>query len=295
MIIRLLNIQSLRDAIYDFPEAGIVQIVGNNSNGKSILEKVLKSVATCGFVNQAERDSLIRDGEAQGMITIIYKGRILSVLLHRDRNSCLVALTRADGTRVERTIRDGGLPEIMYEFGFRTYGKRAVTLQLHETFGVVPFVNTSDGLNFEIVDAVTTDTIAQQFLENFREVTHKKSAELVKQYNNKIQNIKLMLQNLVMYDYEEYEAMAEQIEKCYEVIRYLTPIHLEKIIAMPKVVYVDVPEIHLDKIMHITYAPYLEKLEDLAPLLKRMRDFEEGVCPTCGKHFREVRNLCQCV
>ncbi len=295
MTIQLANIQSLQKAIYEFPETGIVQIVGHNSNGKSILEKVLKSVATCGFVNQAERDSLIRDGENQGNVIIIYKKRILTVMLHRDRNYCIVALTRENGERVERTIRDGGLAELVHEFGFRTYGKKAVTLQLHETFGVVPFVNTSDGLNFEIVDAVTTDTVAQQFLENFREVTHKRSAELVKQYNSKIQDIKIMLQNLVLYDYEEYEAMAEQLEKCYEVLRYLLPIHLEKIIAPPEVAYADVPEIHLDKIMHITFAPYLERLENLTPVLKRIQDFEEGVCPACGRGFREGGPLCQCV
>lgn len=287
MLVKLVNIQSFENIVYDFPDTGLVQIIGGNSNGKSILEKVLKSVATCGFVDQEERDSLIRDGKAKGYIIIEYKNKVLSVLLTRERNACMVSLTRPDGTRIERTIRDGGISQLVEEFGFRVYGKRAVVLQLHETFGIMPFVNTGKMLNFEIVDAVTTDTVAQQFVTNFKEITYKRAKELTARYNEKIQGLNTILSHVVMYDYESYERMERQIQKCYAVLQYLQPITLEKIIAPPRVEYIDMPEVHLEKLQHVSFCPVLEELENLAPVLRRIRDFEKGVCPTCGRYYLE--------
>lgn len=287
MLVKLVDIQSFENVAYSFPDTGLVQIIGGNSNGKSILEKVLKSVATCGFADQEERDSLIRDGKAKGYIIIEYKGRVLSVLLSRERNQCLVSMMRSDGTRIDRTIRDGGISQLVEEFGFRVYGKRALVLQLHETFGIMPFVNTGKALNYEIVDAVTTDTVAQQFVTNFKDVTYKRAKELTAKYNDKIQSLTTILRNMILYDYEEYERMQRRMQECYAVLQHLRPIKLEKIIAPPKVSYVDVPEVSLMKLRHVEFYPVLERLEELTPVLKRIGDFEKGVCPTCGRRYVE--------
>ncbi len=291
MKIRLVNIQSFVDVEYDFPDAGLVQIVGDNSNGKSILEKVLKSIATLGFVNQAERDSLIRDGELEGKVYIEYKGKGLLVKLNRDRNLCVVSLMRKDGQGIARTIREGGLSELIEEFGFRTYGKKTITLQLHETFGIMPFVNTGDALNYEIVDSVTTDSVAQSFLTNFKEITYKQASELKKTYKGKIDNLTLTLNNIAMYDYVAYEALLENLRKIYKIVKNLKSVHLEKIIAPPKVKYIDVQPIKLEKIKHVTFIPRLEKPVRLTDTLKRIQDYEQGVCPTCGRPFK-LGDLC---
>lgn len=293
MLVKLVNIQSFEEAVYNFPDKGLVQIMGENSNGKSILEKVLKSIATCGFFDQEERDSLIRDGKDSGYVIMEYKGKMLSVMLDRQRNGCRVCLVRQDKTRIERTIRDGGIDRLVDEFGFRVYGKKAVVLQFHETFGIMPFVNTSKSLNFEIVDAVTTDTVAQQFVTNFKEITYKRAKDLNGQYNERIQGLKSVLEHMTVYDYEAYEKLTARMQECYAVLQHLLPIKLERIVAPPQVSYINVPEIQLEKLKHVEFCPVMEELENLAPVLKRICDFEEGVCPACGRRYVGVGD-CPC-
>ena len=134
MNIILKNVQSIKDAEYNLPDTGLVQIVGPNSAGKSILFRALSAVVTLGMMDNEKRNAIINDEADECIIFIKYKERALYVKLHRERNKCIVLLERGDGTQVKRFFRDGGIPELISEFGFATYSHNSICLQLFETF-----------------------------------------------------------------------------------------------------------------------------------------------------------------
>lgn len=308
MKVKLKNIQSFKTATFDFPETGLVQIAGGNSNGKSILGKVIKAIATLNFIDQAERDSLLRDGEKEGYIILEYKGKVLVIYLHTERNQCFVQLIRSNKEKITRTIRESGIAQLIEEFGFRVYGKNSVVLQLHDTFGVIPFVNTSNSLNYEIIDAVTTDTIAQQFIKNFKEITFKEAKLLIDTYNQKIDGITKAISTLALYDHVAYQQLYEEMSDIYKVIKHIQLLNLEKILLppkvrliqlptlrlekiplFPKVFIINIPQLKLEKIFFIKVFPILSFIEDLTETIYKINRLKYGRCPVCGKLFLECK------
>ena len=54
------NIQSHINTVLEFPETGIVRFLGDNSNGKSVMVKVLQDVVSNNISRPAARRSIIR-------------------------------------------------------------------------------------------------------------------------------------------------------------------------------------------------------------------------------------------
>lgn len=287
MDILLKNIQSIKNGQYTFPDAGLVQILGANSNGKSILIKVISAIATLKIKDNDERRALINDACEEGSVSMQYKGKMLIVKLHEDRNKCLVALFRSKDEKIIRTFRDCGIEELLEEFGFRVYNKNSLCLQVFETFGQMPFVNTSNAVNYEIVEAVTTDTVAQNFLTNFKEITHKKAREQLKQLDIKIEGLKQTRNSLVIFDHVAYSEMTNKMLKVYNVLKYLEPIHVEKLNIPPKVKFIDIAPPSIERVKFVTPMPVLSKVTSFTEVLKEMKSIREGKCPTCGKPLLE--------
>lgn len=303
MNVRLVNIQSIRDAEYDLGDKGIVQIQGANSNGKSIIVKAISAVVSLKIKDSDIRESLISDGKDVGYVSMEYNGKTLMVQLHRDRNQCAMLLQRVNGETVQRTFRDGGLEELIYEFGFRCYNKNGVCLQLYETFGQMPFVNTSLQTNCEMVEAITQDTVAESFLKAFKEVTHPRAREQVRTFNKQIENTERIKQSMVLFDYEAYEAFRERIRNYYDVLSNAVIVDLEELRVPAKIVKypdmsIDLPVVNVLPSVEIysVEVPELEELvapidlsiprvQDVTAHLNEMKTVREGKCPTCGKLF----------
>ena len=306
MNIILENIQSIKKATYPLPDTGFVQIQGGNSNGKSILVKTIGAVASLQIMDNEKRRALINDQSTQGSITIEYKGKVLVIILHEDRNQCIVALRRNNGEQITRTFRDGGIEELLNEFGFRTYNKNKICLQVYETFGLMPFVNTSTTENGEIVEAVTEDSIAKEFLTNFKEVTHKQAKEMVKTLNDKIANVQRYRESLLIFKYEEYERLSKEMREIYEVIKYLEPLELVKPVVPPRIRFIELELPELKKpiipprvefvdfsLGSLTKPPIArvfelcDRLVDPRNIVQQLVQIKQGVCPTCGRPFIE--------
>lgn len=302
----LKNIQSIKYCKYEFPETGLVTIVGGNSNGKSILIKALESVSKLKIKNDECRKALIKRGEEVGTIFILHNNVALNVELSKDRGACSVTLQRANGEKVRRTFRDGGIEELLYEFGFRVYSNNQICLQIYETFGLMPFVNTSDMINGEIVEAVTEDSVAKEFLEAFKEHTYKNAKTMLKTIDDKIVTWESVLKNLVVYDYKKYEEMAVRLEDINAVLQSIDVIELEELKLPPRVKFIDIDKFELEKlhippnvnfidieppVLHeisITRTlPFMIEFEDLGTELENMNTILNGVCPTCGKPLFE--------
>lgn len=283
MEVILKNIQSIEEGCYTFPDVGLVQILGDNSNGKSILIKVISAIASMKILDEDERRALINDNVDEGSITIQYKSKILIVKLHEDRNKCVVALIRNKEEKIIRTFRDGGIEELLDEFGFRVYNKNAICLQIYETFGQMPFVNTTVGVNYEMIDAITTDTVAQTFLTNFKEVTHKKAKERVKNIDIKLEGLRKAKTTLILFDHEAYENIGSKMREVYNILKYLEPIELEFVHIPPKVNLIDIKPPRLEQVKFVTPLPVIEKIPSLYETLADLKKISEGKCPTCGK------------
>ncbi len=306
MNVILTNIQSIKSGVFSFPDKGLVQIKGDNSNGKSILIKALSAVVTLKILDEDERQALINDKEMTAYILIEHNGAKLLVQLSRERINCAMMLERASGEKTTRTFRDGGLSELIYEFGFRCYGKNSVCLQLYETFGLMPFVNTTKTMNGEIVESITEDKIAKEFLKNFKEITYPTARQRIKDFDEKIAQAERIKNMITLFDYQAYEEICGRLWQLYEVLKNFTAIELQKLSLLPKLEILPVKVMTLEKIDMPPKAgrpelkPFrLNRLEllheingfdepdNLSQLIADMSDLRSGRCPTCHRLFVE--------
>lgn len=302
MKIELKNIQCFKHAVYELPETGIVQIKGGNSNGKSVLFKAISEVVTLGMMNNARRKALIYKHSDTGDIFMQHGSKTLYVSLHRDRNKCKVLYTDGE-INIVRTFREGGIEKLIDAFGFSCYNKNTVCLQLYETFGPMPFVNTSDEVNGEIVASVTEDSVAKKFIESYNNYTHPRAVEYVKVLNKQIDQLERNKRSIIMYDWRKYEEMNKALSKHYELLKNfkliqlnhvnvvpnllnidITPVHLDRVNVVPRKAIVDIKPIELrkPKVVHNVANIHLEKPTNL---VNEMAQLLKGVCPTCGRQL----------
>lgn len=307
MNIILQNIQSIENVTYPLPDTGFVKIEGGNSNGKSILVKTIGAIASLQIMDNEKRRALINDQCDCGFVSIEYKGKSLHIKLHEERNQCYVALVRENGEKIIRTFREGGIEDLLNEFGFRTFNKNQICLQVYETFGMMPFVNTSTSVNGEIVEAITEDTQAKEFLKNYKEVTHKQVVTLVKNLNEKIAATERFRNSLLIFKYHEYEKYSKEMRNLFKDLEYFDPI--EPLEALPLPVKLDGLDVecepleqlwlpiqidltdfsvgNLGRLPIIGDMPVGEKIESLGSIMREIQSIKEGVCPTCGRTFVE--------
>ena len=284
MEIVLRRIQSARDLRYSFPDKGLVQIIGPNSGGKSILTKAIEAVIKCEITKQEVRDSLITDGEMAGAVIMEYHDKVLCAHLDRERNKCYYKLVRADGTEVIRTIRDGGLQELVYEFGWRVYRSGSIALQLCSTFGDVPFVTTPDTCNYEIVEEIGTDTVAQNFISTFKEVTYEKAKKVLNKLKLQITERENFLNTVRRYDWKAYAELGERMQQIYNTLKWLEPFELPELRIPPKITFVDIKSELLPELPQATVYPISELLPNsMDKVLHDLQIAREGKCPTCGR------------
>lgn len=312
MKITLRNIQSIENAIYEFPETGVVAIKGGNSNGKSILVKTLQAITSLKIMDKEVRRALVNDNCDEGVVVMEARGRVLIVKLNKeDRNSSYVALQRKDGTRIIRTLREGGVEELLHEFGFRMYNNNEVCLQIYETFGPMPFVNRSAVADGEIVEAHTEDSIAKDFMTKFKEITHKKAKTLVSGLNDKINAWEQAKATIILFDYSKYEHASQEMEKHLGILDSLDVIDLSELCVPSSIDIIDIPEVELKKIYPppkvavvdlsqpnfesmalVDFLTYEEDLVSMSGIVNELHDLLNGVCPTCGKLLLDKHEVC---
>lgn len=302
MDIVLQNVQSIKYARYNLPEKGVVKICGGNSNGKSVLVKTLNAIVSLEIMNESVRRSLINDDAMEAYIVMTRNNMGLAIKLHEDRKQCFVSLTRSNGEDITRTFRDQGIEELLWEFGWRVYCKNSICLQIYETFGPMPFVNTSSEMNGELVEAHVEDPTAKQFLKVFKEITHPLARNTLKDMESKVAHWTAVKQNIVLYDYKAYDELHAHIEEVYHVLSNIDVMELEELQIPPHVTFLDImapelselrippkcsfldieaPKIHEFKLL--TFMPHIPMMEDLSKEIIELADIRNGRCPTCGK------------
>lgn len=291
-LIKVENLQAIEDVTLELPSTGIVQFSGGNSNGKSIIIKTITRILSKKIESQKKRMALIRDGKEFGTLSLGFKDKILTCNIHQERARTTMILYDINTKEtITRSLRDGGFNELAEAFGFRTYGSGEVILQVQGTFEAVPFVTTSAALNFEMINSVVSDTVAERFLTSF-EATYKAAKIEAARLANAIaladSNIKLVK----TYDYSAYATMYNKLKKLYDVCRLLKPLELRKVEIPPKLIVIAKPPT-LIKIPFYSGVPLSPSLESLSGNIKDMAIIRDGRCPTCNKLILE-REDCIC-
>ena len=82
--IDLVNIQAIGEAHISVEDNSICEFTGDNSNGKSVVSKVIEKLVSGDLKERSVRDSLIKDNTEQGVVLFTYNNKQLGIMLQRE-------------------------------------------------------------------------------------------------------------------------------------------------------------------------------------------------------------------
>lgn len=291
--IDLQNIQAIGNAHIVVENNTIVEFVGDNSNGKSVISKVIENLVSGDIAHEDVRRTLIKDNTEQGVVIFTYNEKQLGLILKPAVKESLIMykpnIVDDPENAIFRAINDAdGLNSIVREFGFRAYANGDICLQLHPTWGAIPFITTSGATNNSIVEDITRDKIADNFLSSFQTITFPVFKEKIARLQKEHDSAKAVLDNMESYDWRAYDAIYEKMSEIYQQIKdykygYIEDIPIPDLSVLP-VSRVQIPDIPI--VQFYDLCPRIEyptALDDYVKILN-------GVCPTCGRALFEHRS-----
>lgn len=301
--IKTVNLQSHREVEVTLPETGLVRFSGPNSNGKSVITKVTRALIS-GEINQPKvRNTLIsKDAVAGEVIYESYAGDVLTCHLQREASVTYVSLKKADGERITRYLADKTWLDLVYDFGFVYNKERDVPLQIIDDATPLLFIDTSNKVNFEVLNTALTDEKASLALDQLV-IAKKDITKSLTNLSEKLAVYKKTMNDFEIYDIEDRERRIAKLKKLCDVLdRIYFPviptipnmkevkyydIHYPTIPDLPnmqQVKYYDInyptiPKINYPKIYDI-HIPVIEKI---GQIVKDIKELKAQRCPTCGR------------
>lgn len=285
----LVNVQSISEAHIVIEDNTIVEFVGDNSNGKSILSKVVEYLTKGDLIHKDVRDALIKDDTEAAVILITMNKRQIGVVLkHELKDSIMMYVPNIDkeneqGGKILRPLSDSdGCQSLLRDFGFRTYSKGDICLQLAPTFGAVPFVTTGGGTNNDIVTDITIDKVADEFLKSFANITFPTFKSRISRLTKEREHLQTVLDNMESYDWRAYEDIADRMSVVYNAISQYKELEIENI-PVPSLEIVPVSPHEILPVPVIQVYDYCSLIGNIGKELQDYVDILNGRCPTCGK------------
>lgn len=292
--IELVNIQSIEEAVFEIEEKSITEFVGNNSNGKSILSKVIQAVTSGDIRHKEVRQALIKDGQPYGLFGITYKTQQIVFSFYEELKDCLVVYvpnTANPDKNIVRQLSDReGIESILHKFGFRTYAKGDICLQLSPTFGAIPFITTSGAVNGEIVQDITTDKVAQEFLDSFKDITFPIFRNKLSAAKKEKESLETVIAAAGSYDWRVFEDIAKESDKILNMLEGYKFIRINEL-PIPPLGFKIRATPHLRELpfpINIAKAPRVGFLESE---LNNLEAILNDKCPTCGRAFIQQGDL----
>lgn len=293
--ITLENVQCIKNTVFEIEENSIVEFTGDNSNGKSVLSKVVGALTSGDIKHKETRLTLISDGCDFGSVIFLHNKEMLGLVMRietRESFICYQGNIDDENTRIIRFLNEGGIEELVYQFGFRTYDKGGICLQLHPTWGAIPFVTTSSAINNDIVRDITTDKVADEFLRMYKTVTYPIFKDRITRLNSQVEKYKSILDNMTDYDWEAYGKVADEMLRVYKAIEYYQYYQIEELPIPPISKIIDLPLIQLDPIPIVRIGPIMQYgLYKMEEELNSLHDVLSGKCPTCGRPLIECKEI----
>lgn len=286
--IDLVNVQAISKAHIEFKDNTIVEFIGDNSNGKSILSKVVEALTKNDLKDKETRMSLIKDGTEQAVILFTHNQEQLGIILEQEVSKSYILYIPNkdnDSVRYVRCINDKeGCDAMIKKFGFRVYSDGDICLQLSPTFGAVPFVTTGGGTNYDIVQDITTDKVAEEFLKTFKTITFPVLKARTSNLKSQRDSAQSILDNLEVYDWKEYERLAEELNLVYRELEHANLFCIEPI-PIPDLSFVPNLNFEIKPIPIIEVYNFCKPIEDLGQALSDYLSIYNGVCPTCKRRL----------
>ncbi len=280
------NIQAIEDAVIEFDDNNIVEFTGNNSNGKSVVIKLLQALVSGDLRQKATRRALIRDGQTYGQFSMYHDLSAISVCVAEALNESSIIFcpdVNDVDVRYQRDISDTeGVEAILRKFGFRTYADNSICLQVFPTYGIIPFVTTSGSVNHQIVQDITVDKIAEEFINTFANITFPVFKQRIKNIRDKKEATENMLANMVQYDWRAYEDLSLRMIKVNTTLSNYIPTEL-KPIPIPNLQIHEINSLHIESIPIIDFYEMPKLISTITTELRDYLTVLDGTCPTCGK------------
>lgn len=287
MRIILRNIQSISQAVYDIEETGITQITGDNSNGKSILIKAVMFVATCAISDAEERNTIINDKCNFGDIVMERNKSKLHVYITRERENCYYRYID-DTIDIKRTIVEGGLNKLVEKFGWVVFDDN-ICLQVFETFGIMPFVNNRASSDYQIVDTIITDKMANLFVKQYETITFPLFRKYTSELKAKQDFIQSQLNSITVYDIDMYQDILYKLKKYQQNIQFLMTIEPKRLNISSVVKHVNLSSIEVKRLYIPRVFPVLIEVKNISVSMNEYVTALNGICPTCGTLLINVK------
>lgn len=280
------NIQSHKDVLIEMPESGIVVLAGDNSNGKSVIRKVLEDTIYDNIKNPKVRKSLINKDVSEGYLEIKkYDGTILHVNINLEASLTWAKLTRPSGEEVTRYLADKTIPDLVREFGFHHNESRGVSLNICDSDDSILFFRTKHVANADVLNSALVDTDAQQKYEILKE-TYAQAINLRQGFNDNVRVSRVARSSMVMYDIEKETAIRDSARKCLNLLSHTYVPDIKELEPIPEVLFLDLPVVRLRKVAIPTFLDLPPvHIKDLRKDQAELDDLEKGVCPTCQRPF----------
>jgi hypothetical protein len=285
--IDLQNIQAIGDAHIVIDNNSITEFTGDNSNGKSVISKVIEAITSGDIVHKESRLTLIKDGETQGVVLFTHDKEQLGFVLRAEAAESIIMykadMTAPESEAIYRPLNDRNtITTLVHQFGFRTYDEGSICLQLAPTFGAIPFVTTSGKVNNDIIADITTDKIADNFLKSFQTITFPVFKDRIARLQKDHDNIQAILDNMESYNWKDYESIAERMSEVYQAIKSYEYFQLESV-PIPPLSVLPIEHFELRQIPNVDFYDLCKPIVPIIDELNHYVEIMNGVCPTCGK------------
>lgn len=277
------NIQSHTHTVLEFPEVGIIRFMGDNSNGKSVMVKVMQDVVSNNISRPANRRSIIRRGNSFGELLLeSYAGDTLFVHISLEAAQTYAELTRGDAPTVRRYLADKAIPVLVREFGWHYDDQCHVSINIHNDTDGLLFVDTRKQTNFELLAGMRSDAFTEAALAEI-EILIKETRQKRDELNHAYEVAEATYVSLQSWDVEKEAQIRDEALYYAELLENLTMPELPAftlqrtphfLTAFPSVPYMNIPHI---------YPPIPLPPRGAVDTMSDMARITEGVCPTCGR------------
>lgn len=280
------NIQSHRDITVDLPETGLIRFSGENSNGKSVINKALTSIASDAIRRPAKRKSLITRGCEYGEVTLTRSDDVvLYFRIHLEAAQTFAELRNGDNV-IRRYLADKTIPELVSYFGIHYSDTAERSLNFSDADDALLFYKTSHGANDALLQTSIRDTKAESSLVELTRVV-KETKQVQTNLEKQLAIAEAGKEALVVYNIAEEEEKKNKCDRYAYILEHLEPMQpLAKLEAPPSRKPIIVPtlqlfKLHKPKCINIT----LELDENIMQIGEEMEEMKRGVCPVCKKRF----------
>ena len=282
--IRTHNIQSHKDVLIELPETGVVVFQGPNSNGKSVITKVIQDTVYNNISKLGTRKSLVNRDVAEGFLEIIrYDGSSLYVNINLEASKTYVKLTRANGEEVTRYLADKTIPDLVEEFGFHYNSDRGISLNICDSDESLLFFITNHVTNGDILNSALTDNDVQRKYEALLNV-NLEATNNRRVFAENLRVARAAKDAIVLYDIEQESKISEAVNYAAAVLSSVYTPDVKDVPTYCPLKFISIPNL---RVATLAYTPIIHvtepKLSSIKIPFEEFMMFKKGVCTACHR------------